>query len=155
MTKYANKQKENRETSFPNAKSDAPKTEWTRGGDEITLQNPGNIETRYKDTGKSLEGLSSEQLDWRNKEIERLGGTEAYHKKYGTKQQRTGEVTNTMYNMPKGMGEGEALGTDVFKYFKKNNDMAGMKKWMALHGLKRQKGKKNILTKTEWENVAP
>ena len=37
------------------------------------------------DTGKSLRGLSQEQLDWRAKEIERLGGRDNYHIKYGNK----------------------------------------------------------------------
>ena len=37
------------------------------------------------DTGKSLRGLSQEQLDWRAKEIERLGGIDNYHIEYGDK----------------------------------------------------------------------
>jgi len=37
------------------------------------------------DTGKSLRGLSQEQLDWRAKEIERLGGIDNYHVEYGNK----------------------------------------------------------------------
>ena len=36
-------------------------------------------------TGKSLKGLTKAQLDWREKEIERLGGLDEYHKKYGDK----------------------------------------------------------------------
>ena len=35
------------------------------------------------DTGKSLSGLSQEQLDWRNNEIQRLGGIDNYHIEYG------------------------------------------------------------------------
>tara|TARA_R110002073_G_scaffold16051_3_gene62335 strand:+ start:493 stop:1668 length:1176 start_codon:yes stop_codon:yes gene_type:complete len=37
------------------------------------------------DTGKSLRGLSQEQLDWRAKQIEELGGIDNYHKRYGDK----------------------------------------------------------------------
>ena len=37
------------------------------------------------DTGKSLRGLSQEQLDWRAKKIEELGGIDNYHKRYGDK----------------------------------------------------------------------
>jgi len=40
-------------------------------------------EAAVYDTGKSLEGLSTEQKDWRTQKIEDLGGLEAYHKKYG------------------------------------------------------------------------
>ena len=37
------------------------------------------------DTGKSLKGLSQEQLDWRSNEIKKLGGIDNYHIKYGDK----------------------------------------------------------------------
>ena len=47
-------------------------------------------EAAVYDTGKSLEGLSTEQKDWRAKEIDKLGGLEAYHKKYGNS--KTGKL---------------------------------------------------------------
>ena len=47
-------------------------------------------EAAVYDTGKSLKGLSTEQKDWRTKEIDKLGGLEAYHKKYGDS--KTGKV---------------------------------------------------------------
>ena len=37
------------------------------------------------DTGKSLKGLSQEQLDWRTNKIKELGGIDQYHAKYGSK----------------------------------------------------------------------
>ena len=52
---------------------------------DTTITTPGSgggTETIY-DTGKSLKGLTPEQLDWRQKEIERLGGIDEYHRKYG------------------------------------------------------------------------
>jgi hypothetical protein len=42
----------------------------------------GSTETIY-DTGKSLKGLTPEQLAWRENEIKNLGGIDAYHRKYG------------------------------------------------------------------------
>lgn len=54
----------------------------TAGVDEVKgVEGKDAIHT----TGKSLTGLSQEQLDWRNKEIKDLGGIDAYHKKYGDK----------------------------------------------------------------------
>jgi hypothetical protein len=47
-------------------------------------------EAAVYDTGKSLEGLSTEQKDWRTQKIEDLGGLEAYHKKYGNS--KTGKL---------------------------------------------------------------
>ena len=47
-------------------------------------------EAAVYDTGKSLEGLSTEQKDWRTKEIDKLGGLEAYHTKYGNS--KTGKL---------------------------------------------------------------
>ena len=50
-----------------------------------TITTPGSKggnETIY-DTGKSLKGLTSDQLAWRENEIKNLGGIDAYHKKYG------------------------------------------------------------------------
>jgi len=47
-------------------------------------------EAAVYDTGKSLEGLSKEQKDWRTKKIDELGGLEAYHKKYGNS--KTGKL---------------------------------------------------------------
>ena len=49
------------------------------------------------DTGNSLDGLSKEQLDWRDNEIEKLGGIDNYHTKYGskTKGKKTGSQVGT------------------------------------------------------------
>tara|TARA_R110002050_G_scaffold3676_5_gene19098 strand:- start:549 stop:1460 length:912 start_codon:yes stop_codon:yes gene_type:complete len=47
-------------------------------------------EAAIYDTGKSLKGLSDEQKDWRTKEIDKLGGLENYHKKYGNS--KTGKL---------------------------------------------------------------
>lgn len=47
-----------------------------------TPDSPGGNETIY-DTGKSLKGLTSDQLAWRKNEIKKLGGIDEYHKKYG------------------------------------------------------------------------
>jgi hypothetical protein len=49
------------------------------------------------DTGKSLKGLNKEQLDWRDNEIERLGGIDNYHTEYGskTKGKKTGSQVGT------------------------------------------------------------
>ena len=52
---------------------------------DTTITSPGSeggTETIY-DTGKSLEGLTPEQLAWRENEIKKLGGIDEYHKKYG------------------------------------------------------------------------
>ncbi|MDA9907763.1 hypothetical protein N9D22_05200 [Flavobacteriaceae bacterium] len=52
---------------------------------DTTITTPGSsggTETIY-DTGKSLKGLTPEQLAWRENEIKKLGGIDEYHKKYG------------------------------------------------------------------------
>ena len=52
---------------------------------DTTITTPGSgggTETIY-DTGKSLKGLTPEQLAWRENEIKNLGGIDAYHKKWG------------------------------------------------------------------------
>ena len=45
-------------------------------------KNKNQKKTIYS-TGKSLKGLTDEQLKWRENEIKRLGGIDAYHEKYG------------------------------------------------------------------------
>jgi hypothetical protein len=52
---------------------------------DTTITTPGSegsTETIYS-TGKTLEGLTPEQLAWRENEIKKLGGIDEYHKKYG------------------------------------------------------------------------
>ena len=137
--------KERRAEAFPNEG-------YTYSGEKITMENPDNIEERYR-TGKTLEGLSKDELDWRKDEIERLGGLKQYQEKYGQRQQRTGEVVNRMYNAPEGMGVDTAIGTEVYQFFKSNNDKEGMRKWMIEQKLAMTGGDKNKLTKTPWKNV--
>ena len=55
----------------------------------------GNIDETVYTTGKSLEGLTQEQLDWRTNEIERLGGIDAYHRKYGSKEKGKARTIQT------------------------------------------------------------
>ena len=61
-------------------------------------------ETIY-DTGKSLKGLTQEQLDWRTKEIERLGGIDAYHRKYGNKETGKAREVETTVKAPDTIGQ--------------------------------------------------
>ena len=52
---------------------------------DTTITTPGSeggTETIYS-TGKTLKGLTPEQLAWRENEIKKLGGIDEYHKKYG------------------------------------------------------------------------
>ena len=52
---------------------------------DTTITTPGSegsTETIYS-TGKTLKGLTPEQLTWRENEIKKLGGIDEYHKKYG------------------------------------------------------------------------
>jgi hypothetical protein len=52
---------------------------------DTTITSPGTeggTETIYS-TGKTLKGLTPEQLAWRENEIKNLGGIDEYHKKYG------------------------------------------------------------------------
>jgi hypothetical protein len=52
-------------------------------GDQIVKGN--EIQEDVYDTGNSLKGLTQKQLDWRDNEIEKLGGIDQYHAKYGSK----------------------------------------------------------------------
>lgn len=64
-------------------------------GDLITEQGK-KIYDDVKDTGKSLKGLTQKQLDWRANEIEKLGGIDNYHIKYGSKKgKKTGAKVDT------------------------------------------------------------
>jgi len=62
---------------------------------------PGTTTTKKEtiyDTGKSLKGLSQEQLDWRTNKIKELGGLDEYHRVYGNKEAgkaREVETTST------------------------------------------------------------
>lgn len=78
---------------------------------------PGSTidETVYT-TGKSLKGLTQEQLDWRTNEIKRLGGIDAYHKKYGSKEKgkaRTVQTTTPDQTVETQKVEQEAITKDV------------------------------------------
>jgi len=57
----------------------------TQKGKEGTKGAEGTPDKKVYSTGKSLKGLSQEQLDWRKNEIKKLGGLDAYHEKYGDK----------------------------------------------------------------------
>ncbi len=64
-------------------------------GDMITEKGK-KIYDDVRDTGKSLKGLTPEQLDWRTNEIEKLGGIDNYHTKYGSKKgKKTGATVDT------------------------------------------------------------
>jgi len=62
-----------------------------------TFEKGDEIKEDVYDTGNSLEGLNKEQLDWRDNEIEKLGGIDNYHTKYGskTKGKKTGSQVGT------------------------------------------------------------
>lgn len=64
--------------------------------DPSTITIPGGTidETVYT-TGKSLDGLTQEQLDWRTNEIKKLGGIDAYHAKYGSKEKGKARTIQT------------------------------------------------------------
>jgi len=66
-----------------------------------TFEKGDEIKEDVYDTGKSLKGLSQEQLDWRTNEIKKLGGIDQYHAKYGSK--------------TKGKKTGSQVGTGTFK----------------------------------------
>ena len=66
-----------------------------------TFEKGEEIKEDVYDTGKSLKGLSQEQLDWRTNEIKKLGGIDQYHAKYGSK--------------TKGNKTGGQVGTGTFK----------------------------------------
>lgn len=72
------------------------KTTIDLASDPTTTTIPGGTidETVYT-TGKSLEGLNQEQLDWRTNEIEKLGGIDAYHTKYGSKEKGKARTIQT------------------------------------------------------------
>lgn len=68
-------------------------------------------ETIY-DTGKSLEGLTQEQLDWRTNKIKELGGLDEYHRVYGNKDTGTAREVETTETIP---GSETTTGTQTNK----------------------------------------
>jgi|SaaInlV_120m_DNA_3_1039746.scaffolds.fasta_scaffold00281_16 hypothetical protein len=63
---------------------------------ELITQQGKKIYDDVRDTGKSLKGLTQDQLDWRANEIEKLGGIDNYHIKYGSKKgKKTGAKVDT------------------------------------------------------------
>ena len=70
---------------------------------DTTVTTPGTggkTETIY-DTGKSLKGLTPEQLAWRDNEIKKLGGIDAYHRKYGDPKRGKARQVNILGDKPK------------------------------------------------------
>ena len=143
---YGDIQDKKKSQSFPNAN-----TTVKYSGEEPSLNNPDAIQYRTTmRSQKSLDDLSVEELQWRNEQIEALGGVEAYRKKYGITEQRTGKVVNKMYNAPEGMGVDQAICTEIYKYFKNKKDREGMNKWMAEQNLIIKTGEKNKFEMGKW-----
>ena len=143
---YGDIQDKKKSQSFPNAN-----TTVKYSGEKPSLENPDAIQYRTTmRSQKSLDDLSVEELQWRNEQIEALGGVEAYRKKYGKTEQRTGRVVNKMYNAPEGMGVDKAIGTEIYKYFKNKKDREGMNKWMAEQNLIIKTGEKNKFQMGKW-----
>ena len=87
-------------------------------------------ETIY-DTGKSLKGLTQEQLDWRTKEIERLGGIDAYHRKYGNKETGKAREVETTVKGPDTTGQKQGFESipqefDVASNFQRRQQARGV-----------------------------
>ncbi len=74
---------------------------------ELIRQQGDKIYEDVRDTGKSLKGLTQKQLDWRDKEIEKLGGIDNYWIKYGSKDgKKTGTKVDTGKREPDTITQG-------------------------------------------------
>jgi hypothetical protein len=94
--KEVNRTTESQEKMVQGLLGEELKTPIDLASDPTTTTIPGGTidETVYT-TGKSLEGLTQEQLDWRTNEIEKLGGIDAYHRKYGSKEKGKARTIQT------------------------------------------------------------
>jgi len=88
--------------------------------------NPG--ETIYS-TGKSLKGLTKDQTDWRDKEIQKLGGLDGYHKKYGNKTKGKARVVGATPDKPDVKGPDVVTESNEFVSTQKRESNSSLDPW--------------------------
>jgi hypothetical protein len=108
--------------------------ELVKGGDVESYNIPGTTTTKKEtiyDTGKSLKGLTQEQLDWRTNEIKKLGGIDEYHKKYGNKETGKAREIETTSTTPDTTGQKQSFESipqefDVASNFQRRQQARGV-----------------------------
>lgn len=98
---------------------------------ELITEKGKKIYEDVRDTGKSLKGLTPEQSDWRAKEIKKLGGLDAYHVKYGSKEgKKTGAKVDTGKRGPDTTTQGPDKNIDL-KDFEVEGKRGIVESWEA------------------------
>jgi len=100
----------------------------TVAGDILTGKKGDKGETIHT-TGKSLKGLTPEQLDWRNNEIEKLGGLDGYHKKWGNKKTGKARVVGATADEPDTQGPDIESTTNEFVATQKRENNSSLNPW--------------------------